>query len=269
MTSQTAPRTLVPLILTGLLLAGCGAGRKAAEVYVPEAKAPAESAVVQAVPPVVAGVSAESPPKAPTVIAQAAQAPTDTGAQERQAKALKQLRQERAGAERARKRAAAREAALRKALAQARAEAIEQNNAAAAKQQQTPASGDNSPIGASDVSEVSQAELNRRSDAEARAATLRFHELLDDHDARACDALTSRLLRTYYGEDDPLAKCRATVEAITAPVSVTIVRSYAQNGRATQEVVSRIGESEQAQILRLVLVSGTWLIDVVDRKPAA
>jgi hypothetical protein len=266
MTSHQAPRTLVPLILTGLLVAGCGSGRKA-QVYVPETKAPVENAVVQAGAPVVPIVS-RPVDKAPTVLGQAAQQPTDTGPAEREAKVKRELHEERVRAEHARKRAAAREAALRTWLAQARAEAKQEADTANERPATKP-SGNDSPIGASDVSEVSQAELNRRSDGEARAATLRFHELLDNHDARACDLLTPRLLRTYYGEADPLAKCRATVEAITAPVSVTIVRSYAQGGRATQEVVSRIGDSEQAQILRLVLVSGTWLLDAVDRKPAA
>jgi hypothetical protein len=66
-----------------------------------------------------------------------------------------------------------------------------------------------------------------------------------------------------------LERCRSAVSANRAPVSVVIAESRAHGKRASVAVVSRMGEAEAAQTMYLVLVDGTWLIDLVVRKSAS
>lgn len=266
-------RSLLASITSAALLTGCSSGRHA-QVYVPDTKPVADAAVAAPVvtpapapAPVVAAVSAEQPAAAPATAKHAKR----TKAQ--RAHDRKLLRKQRASAARAHKRADAREALLRKKLnsarseeARAKAERQEALDLAAASK---PAKGDKAPVTGSDVTEVSQAERDRRSDAEARASVVRFHELLDKHDKRACDLLTPKLLHSIYGDDDPGAgqRCAAGAEGITERVSVQILRSAASGRHALLDTVTYVGDNSIHQGLALVLVDGTWLIDVVQRQP--
>ena len=265
-------RALLVCLAATALLTGCSSGRDNAHVYVPDTKSvPASSSpapVVTPAPatpaPVVAGAAAVQPVAAPAKA---------TPSAERQRKDVRKvLRKEKAAAARAHKRAAAREALLRQKLRQAR----EDEAKAKAGQQEAldlaanakPAKGDASPVTGSDVGQVSQADRDKRSEAEARASVVRFHELLDKHDTAACDLLTPRLLKSIYGEDDPAAKCAAGVAAITGRVSVQILRSAASGRHALLDTITYYGDQSVHQGLALVLVDGTWLIDVVQRQDA-
>jgi hypothetical protein len=265
-------RSLLASLTSVALLTGCSSGRHAS-VYVPNTKPMAGAAVVAPVvaptpapapAPVVAGASAEQPAAAPAKDAKRTKA--------QRAHDRKVLRKERASAARARKRAAARQAYLRQKLNEARSEEAKakagQQEALDLAADAKPAKGDKAPISASDVSDISQTERDKRSDAEARASVVRFHELLDKHDKRACDLLTPKLLHSIYGDDDPGAgqRCAAGAEGITDRVSVQILRSAASGRHALLDTVTYIGDSSIHQGLALVLVDGTWLIDVVQRQ---
>lgn len=253
-------------LAAAVLAAGCGAGRQSpqfgADAASPSGRAVPAAPVTQPPPVVVAGPDRKLIAERDAAAAAAARSEqaADRAEQQRRA-ARRRLREERRQAAGARRRAAAREALLRRALA-ARREA-----AGAGAGAGTP-SGPSAPIAASDVTGSSlAADRDRRSDAESRAAVVRFHELLNARDARACDMLTPRLLEAINGSaPGALDRCRAGVRAITAPVSVVIAESRARGNRAVIAAVSRMGDREAAQTLRLVLVDGTWMIDAVERQ---
>lgn len=249
---------------TSLLAAGCGTGRDT-EAFLPAGSDPA-TPVAEAPPapaPVVVG--APDAAAAPEPAAGADRALTQAERERRAAR--RELREERGKARRARKRAAAREAFLREALSSATRRKTAAKKPAAPASGSAPASEPSAPITASDVSTRDLvAERNRRSDAEARAAVIRFHELLDRRDVRACSLLTPALLEAVHGSDRPLERCHEAVAAITADVSVQISESRAHGARAAIAVVSRWGDNEVAQTLRLVLENGTWLIHAVERR---
>jgi hypothetical protein len=177
--------------------------------------------------------------------------------------ARREAREARAHERRARKRADAREAALRAKLREARRQEAE----AAAQQSGSevvatkPKPADTNSISASDVE--TQAASDRRADSEARAAVVRYHELLDHHDAAACDMLTARMLKSFYGDAGASAmqRCRSDVQAISDRVSVEIVRSAASGHNALLDAITHLGGSSVHQGLALVLVDGTWKID--------
>ncbi|MCW2991088.1 MAG: hypothetical protein JWM73_1682, partial [Solirubrobacterales bacterium] len=133
----------------------------------------------------------------------------------------------------------------------------------------TPKPAADAPITASDTGSDLIAERNKRSDAEARAAVVRFHELLDRRDPASCDMLTPKLLTDFYGAEDPLARCQAAAAAISSSVSVVIAESRTYGKAATIAVVTRIGDQEFPQTMRLVLVDGSWLLAAVEARPAA
>jgi hypothetical protein len=256
---------LTAFLLTGtVLLGGCGSGRQTATYDTGAAEQAEATAGAPSSPVVIAA------PKGPLVAARDAAAADAAASRKAAAEAdakrkaaRKELRKERAEA----KRAAVREMLLRGALA-AKSKAKDDG-----AQDATPAPkvDGTAPIGASDVAGSDLAtERDRRSDAEARAAVVRFHELLDASDARACDLMTPRLLAEVHGNSPgALDRCRAAVSANTAPVSVVIAESRAHGKRASVAVVSHLGEAQATQTMYLVLVDGTWLIDLVVRKSAS
>jgi hypothetical protein len=191
-----------------------------------------------------------------------------TEAEKKRKEARKDLREERQKAQRAAARAEAREARLRKALREA-AQQREAEEASAATpkpvtQQAQPITG--SSVGAPTL----VAERDKRSAAEARAAVVRMHELLNERDARSCDLLTEKLLTAVYGaEDGAIDRCRAAVEATTFPVAVTISETRAHGRAASVAAISKLGDSTFEQTFTLVLVDGTWLVDAIERTPAA
>jgi hypothetical protein len=258
-------------LVATVLMAGCGSGRNPPSFGAGATPAGAVQAAptTQAPPVVVAGPDRKVLEERDAASAAAAAGRAAAAKAEADRKAARDaLSDERAKAARARERAATREAALRQALAaKARADKRSQADPASPK----PVSQGSQPIGASDVDGADlAAERDRRSDAEARAAVVRFHELLDERDARSCDLLTTRLLTALYGtEADALDRCRAAVRSVTSHVSVVISESRAHGRYATVAVVSRMGDSQVAQTLHLVLVDGTWLIDAIERKPAS
>lgn len=271
MTSHTSPRSLGSLaaaVLAGaLLLAGCGDGRQS-QAFVPAEPAPTPtvaSAAPVAAPPVF-GTHATANAAPAT-----GEADADADAAKRSARAARRaehrrqvaqrwLRHERNTADRARKRGAHRELALRRQLAAAEAKA----EAKATPERQAPAQVD-PPITASDIAPNTSTQHN----TEARAAVVRFHELLNDRDVESCTLMTPKLLHAIYGKDSgAMARCRSTVGSLTVPVSVVIDDSAAKGSRARVHVISRMGDMEIHQTLRLVLVSGTWLLDAVERDPA-
>lgn len=272
-------RLVITLLALGAsaAVAGCGTGR-GNPTFGADPSAPGASGVQAAAP-------APAPqPAAPVVIAgpdqkvvaerdaasaaAARSADAAAKAEQRRKDAAKELEDERAKAARARRRAAAREAFLRQALAaQAKARQRAPATQAATSGPAVATPQHSAPISASDTSGNDLiADRDRRSDAESRAAVVRFHELLDARDARACDMLSPRMLTSVYGTDPgAIDRCRAGVEAIDQRVSVVIAESRAHGKRAVIAVVSRLGDTEVRQTLRLVLVDGTWLIDGAQR----
>lgn len=249
------------MLAAALLLAGCGDGRQS-QAFVPAAPAPAPT--VASAPPVSAppvfGTKASANTAPATSEADAAakrSARAAHRAEHRRQVARRQLRHERNTADRAHKRAVLRELALRKQLAAAKAK----NQAA---QQASPPV--DPKITASDVAPNTSAQHN----TEARAAVVRYHELLNDRDIESCRLMTTALLHAIYGEDAAaMDRCRSTVRSLTGPVSVVIDDSAAKGTRARVHVISTIGDQDIHQALRLVLVGGTWLIDAVQRDPAS
>lgn len=268
MTSHTSPRSLGSLtaaVLAGaLLLAGCGDGRQSqAVVPVEPAPTPTVASAAPVAAPPVFGTEATANAAPATGEADAAAAKRSARAthraEHRRQVAQRRLRHERNTAERARKRAVLRELALRRQLAVAKA------NVKATPQQEMAAPVDPS-IAASDVPPNTAAQHN----IEARAAVLRFHELLNDRDVESCTLVTSKLLHAIYGKDPgAMERCRSTVRSLTVPVSVVIDNSAAKGSRARVHVISRIGDQDIHQTLRLVLVSGSWLLDAVEHDPAS
>jgi hypothetical protein len=272
MRSHRLAPTLLVLAALATTAAGCGSGRDT-EAFLPDD------------PPATAQApSAPAPPAAPVVIAgpqedvvrerdaASAEAARQRAAAEREETrrraARKEAREERATARRARRRALAREEVLRDALRDARRRRASAPIVTSLQPATRPQAS--APITASDVGGSLAAERNRRSTAEARAAVLRFHDLLDAHDARACDLLTPRLLAATYGAAAGAAdRCREAVARTTWDVSATLGESAAQGRYASVAVVSRVDGTEVPQTLRLLLVNGTWMLDAVERKPAS
>jgi hypothetical protein len=189
-------------------------------------------------------------------------------AEKKRKQARRELREERQKAQRAAARAEEREAKLRKAL-RAAAKQREAEQAAAATPK--PVSQAEQPITGSSVGTTTLvAERDRRSAAEARAAVVRMHELLNERDPRSCDLLTEKLLHAVYGaEDGALERCRAAVAATTFPVAVVVSESRAHGRSASVAAISKLGDSSYEQTFTLVLVQGTWLVDAIERAPAA
>jgi len=277
MSSNPARATLAAAVVAAAMLSGCNVGRDD-HPFVPDSNAPTQ------VPPVASGAAPVVPaaPAAPVVsgsaVGQAAPVQADPGgasadpavrrAVHQRRVARREAREAKARERRAQKRAAAREAALRAKLREMR----RQEAAAAAKQAQSenaqaskPKTSNNNKISASDVE--TQADRDRRADMEARAAVVRYHELLDHHDASACDLLTPKMIHSFYGDAEPAATqhCRSDVQAINARVSVQILRSAASGPHALLDAVTYFATSSVHQGLALVLVDGTWKIDVAKR----
>lgn len=259
---------LTTLALLGTVLAtGCGSGRDS-DAFLPDA-APATASAPPAdtVPQVVVAGPRQALVEARDAAAADAQASRNAAAEaEAKRKATRRkLRQEREKA----KRAAAREALLQAALLAETKKNKKPKTPAVATEVATPKPDRepvSAPISASDTGSQLIAERNRRSDAEARAAVLRFHELLDNRDVRSCDMLTEKLLTAFYGEENPAERCRAAASSITASVSVVIAESRTYGKVSSIAVVTKIGDQEFPQTMHLVLVDGTWLVDAVERR---
>ena len=252
--------TLLAAVAAGA--AGCGSG-KDTDAFLPADPPVAATPVVPppAAPVIVGGPSQAVVAERDLARAQAADAARAAQEAEDNRKAARsELREEREQAERARKRALQREAVLRAALTDARKDA---KDAARPAARPAPAAPPAEPtIGASDVGRDLVKERNARSDAEARAAVIRQHELLNRRDARACDLLTPAAMAASFGEEEgALERCRAMVGALTEAVSVTIQSSRAEGRRATLDIVVHYGDADLPQTLELKLVDGTWLVD--------
>ena len=241
--SHTSPRSLrlLPLVLAGaLVLAGCGSGRQSSAGFVsaePVATPTVASAAPVVAPPAFGASSARraAPAAAATAATTAddADARTARRAERRRRVAQRRLRHERNAAERASKRAAARERALRRKLAAARVEPAPRP---------APARG-NGQITASDV----LPDLDAQHASEARAAVLRWHELLDERDAEACSLMTAALLRATFGAEAGAAdRCRSAIASFPGPVSVVIDDSSANGARARVHVTSTVGDQRGA-----------------------
>jgi hypothetical protein len=269
MRSHRLALTTLLVVLTAAA-AGCGSG-KDTDRFMGSGGTPTPVAATPAAPaPVVVGA-----PDADLIEerdAAKAAAEVNLGAaaeaEKKRKEARKDLRVERRKAQRAAERAEAREAKLRKAL-RAAAKQREAEQAAAAtpkpvEQAEQPITG--SSIGPSSL----VAERDKRSAAEARAAVVRMHELLNERDIRSCDLLTEKLLTTVYGaEDGALERCQAAVAATNFPVAVTVAETRAHGRSASVAAISKLGDSSYEQTFTLVLVQGTWLIDAIERTPAA
>jgi hypothetical protein len=261
-------------IVAVLFAAGCGSGRDKS-AFLPDT--PAATPNVQgatAIPQVVvAGPKQEILDERDAAKASAAASLDSALAADDKRKATaKKLHDEREKAQGAHKRAVRREHALEKQLAEAEAArkaAAKANADRDVAAGPTPKPAADAPITASDTGADLVAERNKRSDLEARAAVLRFHELLDHRDARSCDLLTDKLMTDFYGAEDPEGRCRAAVEAIDAEVSVVIAESTTYAKTSTLAVVTHIGDQEIPQTMHLVLVDGTWELDAVERRDAS
>lgn len=254
MGSHRKPFAGVALVSAALLAAGCGSGRDTA-AFMPDGAPAAESAepAPREIPQVVVAA-----PKQALVDERAAAA----AAAERRKAARRRLREERERAQR--ERAAAREDQPSAAPVAARRKLPATDTDTATPEPQV--SEPDPPIATSDTGQDLIAERDRRSDAEARAAVLRFHELVDRRDVRSCDLLTRRLLVSTYGTEDPLGRCRAAVSSLADPVAVTIAESRTHGRASSVAVVTRVGDQEYPQTMHLVLVDGTWLVDRVERR---
>ena len=263
------------LILTTLAAAaaltatGCGSGKDTDAFLPTDPPVSAAPSVppAAAAPVIVGGPSEEIVAERDLAATQAAGAITAAQeADERRKEASRELREEREKAERARERHQARQERLRKALAEARKD----EGADAARPAARPAPAAPKPqatIGASDVGRDLTDERNARSDAEARAAVIRFHELLDRRDAGSCELLTQVALDALYGtEPGAIDRCRAMVGALSEAVSVTIEASRADRDRALLDIVVHYGETDLPQTMALVLVDGTWKIAAAARR---
>lgn len=260
-------RTLVTAALAGaaLLAAGCGSGRDSS-AFLPDdppavrSAAPAQREIPQVV---VAGPKQALIDERDAAAADARNSRAAAlAAEERRRSARRELRDEREKSRLQRRRAAAREEKLAGALVAVRRRIRDTDLATPTPRVNEP----DPPITASDDGSDLIAERDRRSDAEVRAAVLRFHELLDRRDVRSCELLTERLLVAIHGAEDPLGRCRAAVSSISEPVAVTIAESRTRGRVSSVAVITRIGEQEFAQTMRLVLVDGTWLFDDVERR---
>ncbi|MFL5844404.1 MAG: hypothetical protein ACJ762_06890 [Solirubrobacteraceae bacterium] len=259
--------TITVLVAATACAAGCGSGRDSARFMPDEPVVTPSAQAATAVPQVVVAAPAPAPAVGKPEPAKA----TPPAAKNAKA-ADRRLREERAKARRAHRRAAAREARLRDELAAARQTEGHQAGEDIAAETPTPPvtrPAEDPPISASDTSDDLVTARNRRSDAEARAAVIRFHELLDRHDPASCALLTERLLTEVYGSEDPLGRCAAAAQAISARVSVVIAESRAYGRAATIAVVTTIGDQAIPQTLRLVLTDGTWRLDAVERRASA
>lgn len=277
MSSNFARAGFAAAIVAAAALAGCSAGRDD-HPFVPSASvtpkapvvsaaAPAATAVVPAAP-VVSGASVG---QAPAVGADPGGAVADDAAL-RKAKhqrkvARREERDAKARERRAHKRAVHREAVLRAKLREARRQqaltAAQEQMQSENSQSSKPKTSDNNKISASDVE--TQADRDRRADTEARAAVVRYHELLDHHDAAACGLLTANMLHSFYGDDDPGAtqRCESAAQSINQRVSVQILRSAASGDHALIDAMTYVGTYSVHQGLALVNDNGTWKIDVV------
>jgi hypothetical protein len=264
---------LTTLVLLGTVLAaGCGSGRNT-EAFLPAAEPATASAPVaaSAIPQVVVAGPKQALIDERDAAAAEAKASRQAAAEadRKRQVARRELRKERAKAKRDRRRAAHREAELQSALVAAEKSKPKPASVpapATPKPAREPASA---PITASDTGSQLVTERNRRSDAEARAAVLRFHQLLDGRDARSCDMLTAKLLAAVYGAEDTLGRCRAAVAQIASTVSVVIAESRTSGKASSVAVVTTIGDQQFPQTMHLVLVDGSWLFDAVERRPAA
>ena len=276
MSSNLARTGLAAALVAAAALTGCNVGRDD-HAFVPEssvtkapvlnAAAPAAAPVVPAAP-VVSGASAGQPA---AVAADPGGAAADAAAVRKAAHqrkvARRQAREAKRREHRAQKRAAHREAVLRAKLREARRQqalaAAQQQLQSENAQSSKPKTSDKNKISASDVE--TQADRDRRADTEARAAVVRYHELLDHHDPAACDLLTPQMLHSFYGNDEPGAtqRCRSGVQSINQRVSVQILRSAASGTNALLDTVTYMGTYSVHQGLALVLVDGTWKIDAV------
>lgn len=250
------------LAVAAVTAAGCGDG-KDTNAFLPTDPpvAATPAAPAPAAPVIVGGPSQEIVAARDLAQAQAADAVRAAqDAEDRRKEARRELREEREKAERARDRAEKRQARLRDALTDARKDARESARPAA---EAAPVAVPAEPtIGASDIDRDLVKERNARSDAEARAAVVRQHELLNRRDAAACEMLTPAALAASFGtEDGAMDRCRAMVGALTEAVSVTIESSRADGRRAVVDIVVHYGETDLPQTLTLKLVDGTWLID--------
>lgn len=261
------------VLLAAVLATGCGSGRDAS-AFLPDAVPATASAppAAGAVPQVVVAGPKQALVDERDAAAADAKASREAAAQaaaDRKA-ARQELRKERARAKRLRKRAAARELALQTALlAETRKKSkrpVSSSQPATPKPEREPVSA---PITGSDTGSGLIAERNRRSDAEARAAVVRFHELLDNQDVRSCEMLTDRLLSAFYGDENAMDRCREAAASISAAVSVVIAESRTYGKASSLAVVTRVGDQEFPQTMQMVLVNGSWLVDAVERRAAS
>jgi len=258
---------ITAVLVSTVLAAGCGSGRDS-EAFLPDETATTAPAAPREIPQVVVAGPKQAlldERDAAAADAQDSRAAA-VAADARRKAARRELREERAKSRRVSKRAGTRETKLKAALVTAREKkrAGEKSEAAAPEPQ---TNEPDAPITASDTTGKDLiAERNRRSDAEARAAVLRFHELLDRRDVRSCDLLTEKLLLKIYGTEDPMARCHAAVAAISSSVSGVITDSRTNGKASSVGVITRIGEQEQSHTMHLVLVDGTWLFDDVERR---
>jgi hypothetical protein len=267
MSSNTARASLAAAVVAAAMLTGCSAGRDDSP-FVPDTQSTPQAPVVSGAAPVAPAAVPVAPVVSGSSTAEAATVDAATAehavrkAQHQRKVARRVEREAKARARRAHKRAQAREDALRAKLREARREEAE----AAAQQSQSessrPTTSDDNKISGASVETA--ADRDRRADSEARAAVVRYHELLDHRDGAACDLLTPKLLRSFYGNDDGAAeRCRAGVESITTRVSVQIERSAASGPNALLDTITYVGENSVHQGLALVLIDGTWKIDAV------
>lgn len=235
-----------------LLLSACGAGRTGQGFGATRTVTVTKQV---GAPPV---ISAAPSGAAATAAAPGAPAGAST-ADKKTAEIKLELRKERRREALARKHAAARERKLRKQLAGVRVKGAH----ATGRKPPPPAAA---PVRGSDTSGTTQADGDVQS---ARAQVVTFHELLNSHDPAACDLMTPRLLTVYYGPDPAQApaRCRATVQSLTLPVSATIEGAGVRDGLIRVRVVSHMGDATRRQTLVMQLVDGQWLIDAV--QPAA
>lgn len=261
MRTHLASATLVGI---ALLVAGCG-GHTASREF---GALPTSPGQVQAAPPVV--VAEPAPNKempATTHVATPAAGATaaelaKTKRAEKRLRHQKLLARQRLGVERVarawdRRRAAAREQRLREELAAAKIAAPKPAHAA-------PHRTHSAPLHASDVA----TDENARA---ARVTVVRFHDLLNAHDADACSLLSVRFLHDHFAgadADAQRASCRNGVQSLNSPVSVLIESSGSDASGAWAKVVSRFGDTQRPQIIHLVRFFNAWMIDSVEPVPS-
>ena len=249
------------LVVIALLVAGCGSGGSATRGFgaLPKA-APASPA---APPVVLAEPAPAAKPATPAVTAAPVVAKDDKALAKSRATA-KKLRHQRAVARHKlqveRRKAAVREAKLRKELAAAKVVTPTPAPSHRATHHKTAPAA---PIAASDVTDDKQ--------RAARVVVVRFFDLMDKHDGTACDMLSVRFLHDHFPGDDTdtqRANCSTGVESLQSPVSVYVRGSGREGTGIWVDAISRLGDGQAHQIIHLVPFFSSWMIDAVEAAPS-